>query len=280
MLSIAVFFFLLKEYNCFSVLPHDNFNFVLPPTGTFEGKLSVFNKETDSKKCFRPVSWDWRDEGKVSPVKNQGQCGASWAFSVVANIESQLMIHKKQTETLSEQFLIDCDEAQQGCNSGSILATFGHVVASFGGVLRDKDYYPYVEEPGQCRWKHDTQENLQKHPTPVPVTGFQKVPSDEEVMAQFVYERGPLSAAINSASMKRYKGDIDEPTVENCNPDELDHAVLIVGYNVYVSETGKETPYWIIKNSWGEDWGDKGYYYLASGRNACGIASDVSIAYV
>ncbi|KAJ8724258.1 hypothetical protein PYW08_015732 [Mythimna loreyi] len=280
MLSITLFFLLLKEYNCVYVWPQNNESFALLRNRTFEGKLPISNNGIDSRKFVRPVYWDWRTEGKVSPVKDQGHCAASWAFSAVANIESQLRIHKMRDEILSEQFLIDCDEAQTGCECRSIVATFGHIVATLGGVLRDVDYCPYHEERGQCRWEPSKLGKLNKNPKLVPVTGFQKVLPDEEVMAQFVYEKGPLSAAINSASMKRYKGDIDEPTAENCDPNYLDHAVLIVGYNVYVSESGEETPYWIIKNSWGKDWGDEGYYYLVSGRNACGIASDVSIAYV
>ncbi|XP_045767198.1 putative cysteine proteinase CG12163 [Maniola jurtina] len=219
-----------------------------------------------------PVSWDWRLLKMVSPVKNQETCNACWAFSAVANIESHLKIYLGQEEMLSEQFLIDCDGGGAGCGSASVLKTFARIVANLGGVLRNSDYIPYSNKQLPCFWDG--------HPKPIPVTGFRRVRSNEEDMAKAVYKYGPLSAGINSASMAKYKGGIDEPTNEFCSPEQLNHAILIVGYSVYLDKTGKRVPYWIIKNSWGVDWGSDGFYYLVRGRNACGIANDVSFATV
>ncbi|KAG6445052.1 hypothetical protein O3G_MSEX003686 [Manduca sexta] len=199
--------------------------------------------------------------------------------------EFHLKIYRNVEETLSEQFLIDCDEDKKGCGSASIIKTYADIVTKLGGVLRESDYYPYASRPLQCRW-HPKNKELKlgapiASPGLIPVVGFRRVLPDEEVMAQFVFQYGPLSAAINSASMARYRGGIDEPTDEDCNPRGLDHSILIVGYSAYVSkETGKTLPYWIIKNSWGVEWGDYGFYYLVRGRNACGIATDVSFAYI
>ncbi|XP_023950191.2 putative cysteine proteinase CG12163 [Bicyclus anynana] len=221
-----------------------------------------------------PEIWDWRDRKMVSPVKDQFGCNACWAFSAVANIESHLKIYLGIEEQLSEQFLIDCDGSGVGCGSASVLYSFGRIVNKLGGVLRSSDYEPYSGRQRPCSWKDQT-------PKPVPVTGYRRVRSDEEDMARAVYKYGPLSAGINSASMKTYEGGIDEPKDELCAPTDLDHAVLIVGYNVYLNRnTGERVPYWIIKNSWGVNWGDAGFYYLVRGRNACGIANDVSFATV
>ncbi|VVC89089.1 unnamed protein product [Leptidea sinapis] len=116
---------------------------------------------------------------------------------------------------------------------------------------------------------------------PIPVAGFRKVEANEEIMKECVFQYGPLTAAINSASLHKYKGGIDEPTDGQCPPDSVDHHVLIVGYSEYEDpDTGKRTPYWIIKNSWGTNFGDNGYYYLVRGRNACGITTDVSFSFV
>nr|XP_034828883.1 putative cysteine proteinase CG12163 [Maniola hyperantus] len=195
------------------------------------------------------------------------------SVACLSNIESHLKIYLRQEEELSEQFLIDCVGGGAGCGSASVLQTFGRIVANLGGVLRSSDYTPYSSEQLPCFWHG--------HPKPIPVTGFRRVRSDEEDMARAVFKFGPLSAGINSASMAKYKGGIDEPTDDLCSPKQLDHAILIVGYNVYLDhDTGKRVPYWIIKNSWGVEWGYDGFYYLVRGRNACGIANDVSFAMV
>ncbi|XP_045496619.1 procathepsin L-like [Colias croceus] len=221
-----------------------------------------------------PIYFDWREKGCVSPVKDQGDCGACWAFSAVANIESHIKIYLGKEVLLSEQFLIDCEVGRVGCQSTTVLKAFAEIVAIFGGVLQDQDYFPYAGRPQGCRW--------QKKPQPVPVIGFRRVKPDERVMVEYLYKYGPLSAAINSASMEKYKGNfIDEPSDADCPASNLDHAVLIVGYNTFVDNTtGKTTPYWIIKNSWSKTWGDSGFYYLVRGKNACGIASDVSFSIV
>uniref|UniRef100_A0A2A4K987 Peptidase C1A papain C-terminal domain-containing protein n=1 Tax=Heliothis virescens TaxID=7102 RepID=A0A2A4K987_HELVI len=280
MLTITVFWLLLKEYSCFLILPNDTLE-----EKSFNGRRPINTGDI-------PDYFDWREQDAVSPVKNQGHCAACWAFSTAATIESHRKIYLNVKETLSEQFLIDCDPAGNGCNDGSILQTYANMVTIFGGILRDEDYYPFVAEQRECRWNailnlHATNyttrsfENIPSpRPQPVPVIGFRRVFRDEDVMTGFLYNYGPLSAAINLESMGRYKGGIDEPTDKNCSPNELNHAVEIVGYNVYVSENGKRLPYWIIKNSWGTEWGDNGYYYLVRGRNACGIASDVSFPFV
>ncbi|XP_041988973.1 putative cysteine proteinase CG12163 [Aricia agestis] len=219
-----------------------------------------------------PDYFDWRDRKVVSPVKSQETCAACWAFSAIANIESHLKIHLGREERLSEQFLIDCNPRSVGCGSMSLLETFSMIVSN-GGVLRDADYYPYAARPLPCRWDKNRQL--------MPVMGYRRVKRDEELMKVFLYNLGPLSAGINSESMKKYTGDIDEPAEGEYLPNERDHAVLIVGYNTYLDpNTGKRTDYWIIKNSWGAEWGDHGFYYLVRGRNACGIAEDVAFSFV
>ncbi|XP_068626090.1 cathepsin F-like [Battus philenor] len=221
-----------------------------------------------------PSNFDWRANGKVSPVKNQNRCNACWAFSVIANIESHRLIQLNQNQILSEQYLIDCLPNSNGCGNTSLIKTFAHIVTDLGGVLQEDDYYPYAEEKEACR--HGTRDAAL-----IPVIGFRRVYSDEDVMVQYLYLYGPLTAAINSKSMETYTNGIDEPTDDSCSPSHLNHAVLIVGYSAYIApDTGKTTPYWIIKNSWGTKWGDNGFYYLVRGRNACGIASDVSFAFV
>ncbi|XP_063827276.1 uncharacterized protein LOC135076777 [Ostrinia nubilalis] len=190
------------------------------------------------------------------------------------------MIYTGVKELLSEQFLIDCSPFKNGCGDASLLKSYSHIVTQLGGILRDNDYYPYENGQNNCRWSRP--EHNFVNVLPVPVIGFRRVNSDEDLMAEWLYRYGPVTAGINSASMARYKGGIDEPQEEYCDPETPNHSVLIVGYNEYVPQNPKEprVKYWIIKNSWGKEFGDKGYYYLVRGRNACGIANDVSLPFV
>ncbi|XP_053605878.1 putative cysteine proteinase CG12163 [Plodia interpunctella] len=231
----------------------------------------VRNRTVDKLALYNDADYfDWRDKDAVSPVKDQGSCAACWAFSIIANIESQMKIYNNVELVLSEQFLIDCLKSSSGCEEGSVLKSLSDIVSDFGGVLTEADYYPYEQAKRTCRW------NGRKNPM-IPVVGYRRVKANEDVMARFV-RKGTLIAGINSKSMDKYTGGIDEPG-DDCDPNKKDHSVLIVGYGTYVSDDQK-VPYWIIKNSWGTSWGDKGFYYLVRGRNACGIATDVSYAIV
>ncbi|CAN0254770.1 unnamed protein product [Laminaria digitata] len=92
---------------------------------------------------------------------------------------------------------------------------------------------------------------------------------DEDVMARWLVLNGPLSVALDAAGMDYYSDGIDMG--EYCYPLEIDHAVLIVGFG---EEDGVK--YWLIKNSWAIWWGERGYYRLVRGENACGIADEVT----
>jgi len=86
---------------------------------------------------------------------------------------------------------------------------------------------------------------------------------------------GPLSIAINATPMQFYTGGISAPLKFLCNPKSLDHGVAIVGYGVGKSKLGKSEDYWLIKNSWGPTWGEKGYYRIIRGTGACGVNTNV-----
>jgi len=209
-----------------------------------------------------PESWEWKDHGAVSHVKNQGQCGSCWAFSAVANIEGQFAIKNKRIETFSEQQLVDCDDVDQGCNGGLMDYAFDFLKRE-GGLESDANY-PYTGSSyDYCKFDESKVD--------VKVAGFNDISQNEEEIKKVLYENGPLSIAVNATPFQWYSGGIMRPTEQSCNPRGLNHGVTLVGYGV---ENGVN--YWTIKNSWGTRWGESGYIRLERGTGACGCNTNVS----
>jgi cathepsin F len=213
---------------------------------------------------------DWRSKGAVGAVKDQGSCGSCWAFSAVANIEALHFIKSGKLETLSEQQLVDCDrDEDQGCNGGLMDNAFSYVTKA-GGLELSKDY-PYKARDGTCRF--DSKKTV------VQLSGFKDITQDEAEIEKALTQIGPLSVAINAEPLQFYDSGIYDGDSDECDPDGLNHGVALVGYGV---ENGQK--YWIVRNSWGSAWGEKGYFRFArtpkdtKGKGTCGINTNVSTA--
>ena len=235
--------------------------------------VANFNPAHPSFSNAAPDSFDWRDKGLVTPVRDQGMCGSCWAFSTVANLEGLYYKLKGVAVDLSEQILVDCDTYDSACNGGLMEYAFQWIKEN--GMETEEDY-PYTGYQGSC--KADPSKYID-----MKVTGWKKLgsststwsPVDEEEIKEFLYETGPLAIALNANPLQTYSGGILDKTSSQCPVSGINHAVTLVGYG---AESGKD--YWIVKNSWGANWGENGYFRIKRGSGTCGVNCYITTALV
>lgn len=224
-----------------------------------------FRRATDEDAITLPIDSDkevpdlvdWRNDGIVGDVKNQGNCSSSWAFSAVAALEGLNAQITGNLIQLSEQNLLDCSNRKQshGCDGGDLFNAFNHVKSK--GIDSEKDY-PYDGKKNKCR-------SSKRNIAPKFATIY-KVEAGNEEALKFASSLQIVSVAIQaSKDFLFYTGGIFN---ESCSqPAQLNHALAIVGYG-----RDKEQDFWIARNSWGDDWGENGYIRIKRGENLCGIA--------
>ncbi|XP_020374774.1 procathepsin L-like [Rhincodon typus] len=209
-----------------------------------------------------PEQKDWRDDNYVTPVKNQGQCAACWAFTAVAAMEAQLRNKTNTLYTLSEQNIVDCARSynNEGCSAGWVNRAFEYMRDH--GIETNATYL-YKERKQDCLF--DENNSVGK------LINYVKIKNTNETeIMKIVAKHGPVSVHVYmSDAFLSYNDDsiFDDPNYNNEIPD---HAVTIVGY----VNNDKER-YWIIKNSFGTSWGHGGYMKMIMFKNLLRVTERV-----
>jgi len=211
---------------------------------------------------------DWRTKGAVTDIKDQKQCGSCWAFSATGSMEAAHFFATGNLVSLSEQNLVDCSTSQgnEGCKGGLMDDAFQYVIDN-NGIDTEASYAYTATGPNACKF---SSANIG-----ATISNFVDVKEDSESDLLTHLQKQPVSVAIDAShnSFRFYSSGVYyEPA---CSSTRLDHGVLAVGYG---TDDSTQADYWIVKNSWGTTWGNKGYINMSRNKNNnCGIATAASV---
>jgi len=219
-----------------------------------------------------PEKKDWRDDGVVTAVKDQGMCGSCWAFATVETLESYLALESGEPAIeLSPQQIVSCTPNPLKCGgtggcSGSI-PEIGFSYSALFGIVTEEEY-PYTSghtgRTGDCQYDAESQVASAYN------RGYETLPhNDFDVFMEHVATKGPLAISSDASRWSFYSGGV----FDGCSYDkniEINHAIQVVGYD----SDPVHGDYWIVRNSWGSNWGDGGYIKLKRETEAvCGTDS-------
>jgi len=202
------------------------------------------------------TNFDWGSAGVITPVYNQGQCGSCWAFSATETIESYWALAGHTLTSLSMQQITSCDTTCGGCGGGWPYLAYQYVQGAPG--IENYASYPYTSGSGitgTCRFNSKN--------VVCSDDGYVSLAGEKGIYQQLSSAAGgPVSVCVDASSWDGYQGGI----LEFCG-QQVDHCVQATGYYNY----GASNQYWNVRNSWGADWGENGYIWIAIGRNLCDI---------
>lgn len=216
-----------------------------------------------------PQKLDWRaylNYSIISGIKNQRKCGGCWAFSTVETTESIYSLKTQQPPpNLSVQQVIDCDGLDYGCAGGDICNALNWMIVNKVPLVTESEY-PLTDVSNPCKIQPPGTKgvHVKSHKC---YSGQTSLVGNEQRILELLYTQGPVTVSVDAKTWYNYQGGIIQYHCETSN----NHAVQIVGYDI-----SGDIPYYIVRNSWGTDFGDNGYLYIKIGGNLCGIAQEVA----
>lgn len=224
-----------------------------------------------------PASKDWREQDVVTPVKDQGACGSCWAHSVTEGVESAAAIASGKLQVLAVEQLVSCAPApdecggQGGCNGLNTWLGYKYV-ADGAGMSLDKNW-PYTSSAQAC-------DDAKVKAAVVHIANYTRVPpNDYAALLNAVATIGPVSISLD-ASWGFYESGVFSGKCGLPDKVNIDHSVQLVGYG---TDTDSKKDYWLVRNSWGESFGEKGYIRMerfGEGKEPCGEDNQAKTGHV
>lgn len=225
----------------------------------FPSTLGAAHLGVHSASHVEVSSVDWRDQGVVNPVKDQGTCGSCWAFAVIGSLESHWALKTSSLLQMSEQQLVDCDTTDMGCGGGSLHKAY--TWASDQDMCKSSGY-PYEAKHGECRAS-----GCDVAVAKGSLAGYYSV-AGNAVALKSAIANGPVAVAVAAGSFD-YQGYSSGVVTGTSCGTTLNHGNVAVGFG---TDSGIE--YFLVRNSWGSNWGEGGYIRLGTAGNVCGIIND------
>ena len=226
----------------------------------------------DPPRAGLPSMLDWRDRGGhryATPARDQGQCGSCWAFGALSAVEALYLWRSGKPFTgvedfdLSEQDLVDCSESG-GCNGGNTFGKLPLYIADPG--VSFEACYPYEAKDGQCRSGNCADRfKIDSHAVAAPLGPFG--PDDVNTINTLkleIYRRPIATSMAVYSDFSSYHSGVYEKT-DNATLEGY-HAVALMGWD-------EENQAFLVKNSWGQDWGINGFFWIKYWASGIGAAS-------
>lgn len=206
-----------------------------------------------------PDSVNWVEAGMTTPVKDQGACGSCWTFATTGTVEAANAIFGSGLVSLSEQQLVDCVTVDDGCNGGMTYDAYTYLMTANAYL---EDDYAYTAKDGVCHYKASKASDIT-------LSTYVCVQPQTPASMKVAVAQQPVAISVDAGStvFHNYSGGVLDSTACGINTN---HAISIVGYGTD-EDSGLE--YWLVRNSWGSDWGVDGYIKIAitEGDGICAI---------